>query len=119
MSETKSTEQQKPYALLVAFALGVALAALVFAAWPKISGGTQPTDAPTQAQGTQAGQEAESASADPIDIAATFPSWDPESASLAELVAFVHRPERPQPRAARRACAGMRRHAGPCARTYR
>ena len=89
MSETKSTEQQKPYALLVAFALGVVLAALVFAAWPKISGGTQPADAPTQAQGTQAGQEAESAPADPIDIAATFPSWDPESASLAELVAFV------------------------------
>lgn len=88
MSDTQSTSKQKPLSLLVAFALGVALAAIVFAAWPNANGATQPTNAPAQEQAA-AGQEAATAQSDPLDIAATFPSWDPDSASLAELVAFV------------------------------
>lgn len=89
MSDTKNTECRKPYALLIAFALGVALAAIVFAVWPKANGGAQPTSAPVQEQHASEDQGAKLNSGDAVDIAETFPSWDPESASLAELVAFV------------------------------
>jgi phosphoserine phosphatase len=83
------TNKQKPYALLLAFALGIALAAIVFAIWPKAGDGAQPANTPAQEQGTSVGQRAESNSSDSNDFVATFPSWDPKSASLAELVAFV------------------------------
>lgn len=49
----------------------------------------RPTSTPTQGQNASEGQGTRSNSGDAVDIAATFPSWDPESASLAELVAFV------------------------------
>ena len=54
MSDTQSTSKQKPLSLLVAFALGVALAAIVFAAWPNANGATQPTNAPAQEQAAAA-----------------------------------------------------------------
>ena len=85
MSDTQNSITQKPYALVIAFALGVALAAIVFAAWPKANGGTQPADTPAPSQE----QEATPAQDESLDIAATFPSWDQDSASLAELIAFV------------------------------
>ena len=85
MSDTQNSITQKPYALVIAFALGVALAAIVFAAWPKANGGAQPADTPAPSQE----QEATPAQNEPLDIAATFPSWDQDSASLAELIAFV------------------------------
>ena len=49
----------------------------------------RPTSTPAQGQNASEGQGTRSNSGDAVDIAATFPSWDPESASLAELVAFV------------------------------
>ena len=91
--ESTSTSQtkQKPYALIIAFALGVALAAIVFAAWSKAHGAAQPVDTPasSQEQETAANQEPAAKPDGSLDIAATFPSWDPDSASLAELVTFV------------------------------
>jgi len=89
MSDNQKMLSQKPYALLIAFALGVALAAIVFAAWPKANKAAQPASSPTQGQETTAAQEAPANQGDSVDIAATFPSWNQDSASLAELVAFV------------------------------
>ena len=85
MSDTQNNITQRPYALIIAFALGVALAAIVFAAWPKTNGTQQPADTPAPSQE----QEAVVTQDGPLDIAATFPSWNQDSASLAELVAFV------------------------------
>ncbi|MBP3892444.1 MAG: haloacid dehalogenase-like hydrolase [Atopobiaceae bacterium] len=86
MTDTQDTSitqpKQKTLPLIIAFALGAMLAAIIFAAMPKASGGTQ-AGAPTQGQGTATEQGG------PVDIAATFPSWNQDSASLAELVAFV------------------------------
>ncbi|MBR1828999.1 MAG: hypothetical protein IJ781_05750, partial [Atopobiaceae bacterium] len=87
MSDTESTSSSQAkrdtYSLILAFALGVALAALFFALWLKPLGSAQPNGTPAQGQTTATEQNA------PLDIAATFPSWNPNSTSLAELVAFV------------------------------
>jgi hypothetical protein len=88
MSDTQRIRTQRPYALVIAFAVGVALATLVFMTWPKANGATQPTSEPAQerespGKGTSTGKDGA------IDIAATFPSWEPDSASLTELVSFV------------------------------
>ena len=87
MSEIENNAEQQPkrntYSLILAFVLGVALAALVFAALPKTNGAAQPSATPAAGQGDATEHNA------PVDIAATFPSWNADSASLAELVAFV------------------------------
>lgn len=69
--------------LILAFALGVCLASLIFFALP-----TKSVEEPGLAD--PASQDSPSASQDaPHDIAATFPSWNPDSEVLARLVAFV------------------------------
>ncbi len=89
MSDNQKTSPQKPYALLIAFALGVAFAAIVFASWPKVNGAAQRADAPAQEQETATEHDAPSDQSGTLDIATAFPSWNQDSASLAELVAFV------------------------------
>ena len=74
--------------LIVAFLLGAAIAAVVaFVVFG------QQTPAAQQAAATQqevpAKQEATASSGEGIDYAKTFPSWNPDSPSLAALVAFV------------------------------
>ena len=71
--------------LLAAFALGAIIAAIVLSAMPKPDGTSQAADSSTATQT----QNAATGTRGAVDIAATFPSWDPESASLAELVSFV------------------------------
>lgn len=79
-------QKQRIFKPLVAFALGVCLTALAFVLVNKPKAST--SDAEPTAQEAAAGDT--SASEDtPLDIAATFPSWNAESASLAELISFV------------------------------
>lgn len=71
---------QRPVGLVCAFVLGAVLAALIVSAANKGASTTAPAvDAPA----------ASVQKAADVDIATTFPSWDPQSASLAELVSFV------------------------------
>ncbi len=69
--------------LVLAFVLGASLTALITLAWFKQQQSAQGNAAGVQSQGNGTATVAE------LDIAATFPSWDANSASLAELVTFV------------------------------
>lgn len=82
--------------LIIAFVLGAVIAALIVSAMPKQTSQETTTDAATS-QEQQETQDAVTAETDatteadktPLDVAATFPSWNADSASLAELTAFV------------------------------
>lgn len=76
---TAGQQQTSRWPLVLAFATGVAVAALLFWAIPR---GGADTTASSQAA-TNGHQEA------PLDMASTFPSWNQKSASLASLVSFV------------------------------
>ena len=69
---------QRPVGLVCAFVLGAVLAVLIVSAANK--------GASTPAANAPASSAQKAAD---VDIATTFPSWDPQSASLAELVSFV------------------------------
>ena len=80
--------QKSKISLLIAFAVGAALAAIVCLAMPKQqattdSEATAPTGTVEQVEAAAPFDNAN------IDYAVTFPSWNKDSASLAEIVEFV------------------------------
>lgn len=97
MSNTQKVSQQgsgKRFLVpAVSFALGVALAALVFFAMPRqnTSVSTPEEEATTTTEAASSEATTAQASFDNanIDYAKTFPSWSKDSKSLAELVSFV------------------------------
>ena len=96
-------EKRKSALLLAAaFLLGAAIAAVVafVILGPRSSSGNRQASAPAETEASSLrqeasalpepdGQEAAPASAENLDFEKTFPSWNPDSASLAALVAFV------------------------------
>ncbi|MBR3328876.1 MAG: haloacid dehalogenase-like hydrolase [Atopobiaceae bacterium] len=87
MADTQQSKQ-KPLVLVLAFALGAVIAALVCLALPKTN--AQPeAKAEGSAQTEGNAQVAADVPAGEPDVATVFPSWDPNSASLKELIAFV------------------------------
>ena len=75
-------------ALALAFALGLCVAFLVMRS--QNANKPQVTAAAPAVPAVEADPAAaDPAAAEPLDIAATFPSWDPASPALAELTAFV------------------------------
>ena len=73
--------------ILAAFLAGAALAAIVAFALIGHQEGAAPSEPAPQLESTQA--DAESGSEARTDSAGAFPSWNPDSASLQELVTFV------------------------------
>ncbi len=83
MTEDQKQRIVKP---LLAFVLGVCLTALVFMLVNKSKTTTPNAKPAPQEEVAEGASTAEDA---PLDIATTFPSWNADSASLAELVSFV------------------------------
>ena len=81
--------------LIIAFVLGAAIAALVLVAMPKQEGQEVAPEATSQEQTMVEEGVAEEATETTgeekaqLNVAATFPSWNADSASLAELTTFV------------------------------
>ena len=88
-----SEKRKNTLLLVVAFLLGaaVAAAALFVILRPQVPSVLQVTAAQTETSTPMASEspEVSLAFAESLDYAKTFPSWNPESASLAALVAFV------------------------------
>lgn len=89
---TSAPESKKPFNPILAFALGICLAAVVFFLLPKSQASTTATE--PEATSTTTAEAASTTEAategyGEVDVAATFPSWNATSASLAELVDFV------------------------------
>ena len=81
-------QKNNTLSLLLAFLAGVVIAAIVAFVWVRQQGipsaaAPAATEAPPQAA------QAEDSEKKPVDYAAVFPSWNPDSASLHELVDFV------------------------------
>ena len=83
MDETEKSDgmaqKRDLWPLALAFVLGALVAALLLPAFQK---GANPGEAP-------AGETEAAGTSEPLDLATTFPSWNQESTSLANLVAFV------------------------------
>lgn len=101
MEAEQQTNDQTPKAsrlpLAVAFMLGAALAVVISLLMPKSDNSSSVAPSANQAAEGQPVEQVVDAAEDqgasqaskPLDMAATFPSWNADSASLAELVAFV------------------------------
>ncbi len=81
-------QKNNTLSLLLAFLAGVVIAAIVAFVWVRQQGipsaaAPAATEAPPQAA------QAEDSEKKPVDYAAVFPSWNPDSTSLRELVDFV------------------------------
>ena len=88
-----SEKRVKWLPLAVAFLAGAALAAIVLCLWagrpsaaaPRPAAQTETTEAPAPSETAEPSPAPETG----LDYAVTFPSWDPDSSSLAALAAFV------------------------------
>ena len=89
MSEKPDTandpQAKRTLSPMLAFALGACISALLVFMLTR----PESTTVATNTEATTPATEQADEGYEPIDVAAAFPSWDPASASLAELVDFV------------------------------